>query len=120
MVFTVNGVDMIPYIALEGLEYQRQDLDGPTAGRAMDGTMYRDRITTKFRFDVTCRPLTAEEAAIVLSAIYPEYVSVTYTDPMTNSVKSSTAYSNNVPAQYLMNINGKEYWGGITFPIIER
>ena len=68
----------------------------------MDGTMYRDRITTKFRFDVTCRPLTAEEASTVLSAIQPEYVELTYTDPVTNSTKTSTVYSNNIPAQHLM------------------
>lgn len=64
----------------------------------MDGTMYRDRITTKFRIDVTCRPLTAQEASIVLSAIQPEYVTVTYTDPISNTTKTATAYSNNIPA----------------------
>lgn len=30
-------------------------------------------------------------------------------------------YSNNIPAQFLIKTrNGKELWGGITFPLIER
>lgn len=120
MVFQINGIDVTPYIALEGLKWKRNDLDGPNSGRAMDGTMYRDRVATKFRFDVTCRPLTAQEAATILSLIQPEYITVTYTDPLTNTVKTNQAYSNNVPAQFLMKIKGIEYWGGITFPIIER
>lgn len=120
MVFQINGTDITSYIALEGLKWKRQDIDGPNSGRAMDGTMYRDRVTTKFRFDVTCRPLTASEAATVLSLIQPEYITVTFTDPLTNNTVTKQAYSNNVPAQYLMKIDGKEYWGGITFPVIER
>lgn len=120
MVFQINGTDITPYIAYQGLQWKRQDIDGPNAGRAMDGTMYRDRITTKFRFDVTCRPLSASEASTILSLVESEYVTVTYTDPVTNKVVTKQAYSNNIPAQYLMKIKGKEYWGGITFPLIER
>lgn len=120
MVFQINGTDITPYIAAEGLVWKRNDLEGPNAGRAMDGTMYRDRVTTKFRFDITCRPLKASEAATILSLIQSEYVTVTYTDPLTNTTKTKQAYSNNVPAQYLMKIKGIEYWSGITFPIIER
>lgn len=120
MVFQINGVDITPYIAYQGLQWQRSDIDGPNAGRAMDGTMYRDRVATKIRWDVTCRPLTAQEASIVLSAVMPEFVNVTYTDPITNTQVTKECYSNNIPAQFLMNIAGKQYWGGITFPIIER
>ena len=43
MVFKINGTDITPYIANGGLQYTRNDLDGPNAGRALDGTMYRDR-----------------------------------------------------------------------------
>lgn len=120
MVFKIGNTDITPYIANQGLQWQRQDLDGPNSGRAMDGTMYRDRITTKFRWDVTCKPLTAQETATILSLIQPEYITVTYTNPITNTEETSEFYSNNIPAQYLMKIGNEEYWGGITFPVIER
>lgn len=120
MVFQINGTNIMPYIAQEGLTWQRQDLDGPNAGRAMDGTMYRDRVTTKFKFSVTCKPLTAAELSTILTLVQPEYITVTYTDPLTNTVVTKQAYSNNIPAQYLMKIKGTEYWGGVTFPIVER
>lgn len=117
MVFKINGVDMLPYIVQNGIKWQRNDIDGANAGRTMDGTMHRERVTSKVRLDVTCLPLLSEEAAIVLNAIYPEYVEVEYTDPMYGlSVK--TMYSNNAPATYVDTETDR--WEGITFPLIER
>lgn len=120
MVFTINGIDMTPYIAFGGLKWTRNDVDGPNAGRNMSGTMIRDRVATKIRLDVTCRPLTKAESAIVLTAIEPDAVSVVYTDPQAGTEVSKTMYANNNPAQFLMKkSNGTEYWSGITFPLVE-
>lgn len=120
MVFKINNVDITPYIANEGLQWSRNDVDSPNAGRTMDATMYRDRVAIKYKWNVTCRPLLASELSTVLSLIKPEFFTVTYTDPTTQTVKTGTFYSNDIPAQYLMHINGKEYWGGVTFPVIEQ
>lgn len=120
MTVIVNGVDMTPYIAYGGLKWQRNDIDSPQTGRAMNGLMYRGRIATKIRLDITCRLLTAEELSIVLNAIYPEYVTVTYDDPMYGNV-TKIMYSNNNPASYqILKPSGKEYWSGVTFPLVER
>lgn len=120
MIFKIGSTDILPYIAFGGLQWQREDLDGPNAGRALDGTMQRDRITSKCRWDITCKPLTAQEAATILQLIKPEYITVTYTDPETNSTVTRQMYSNSIPAQYLMRKGNIEYWAGITFPVIER
>lgn len=117
MVLKINGVDMLPYIAQKGIKWQRNDLDGSNAGRTMDGTMHRERITSKVRLDITCIPLKSEDAGKVLNAIFPEYVTVEYTDPM-YGVTTKTMYSNNTPATYI-NTN-TDCWEGITFPLIER
>lgn len=120
MTLTINGVDMVPYIAYGGLKWQRNDIDAPNTGRAMDGLMYRGRVTTKIRLDVTCRLLTASELRLVLNTILPEYVTVTYDDPMYGTV-TKTMYSNNNPAVYQLHKNdGTEWWSGVTFPLIER
>ena len=121
MILKVNGVDITPYIAYGGLGWQRADVDGPNAGRTLDAEMHRDRVAIKIRWDVTCRPLTATELSKILTLIEDEYVSVQYTDPVTNTVKNGEFYSNNVPAQFLMiSQSGIEYWTGLTFPLIQK
>lgn len=114
-------VDIIPYIALGGIKWSRNDVDGANAGRMQNGEMQRDRVATKYRWDITCRPLTAAEQAIILTLIEPEYITVKYTDPQTNSVMTGTYYSNNFPSTFLIRrVNGEEYWSGLAFPVIQK
>ena len=115
-----NYVDITPYIAFEGLKYSIQAVDGPNAGRTQDGTMVRDVVAHKVRWDVTCRPLYAEELAAILTLIKPDSFYVKYTDPETNAEATGVFYSNNVPAQYkLHRENGNDVWAGIAFPLVE-
>lgn len=120
MMLEINGVDFMPFIAKQGVKWQRNDIDAPNSGRTMDGMMQRGRVATKIRLDITCRPLMAEEARLVLNAILPEYVSVDYYDPMSGERYDVTMYSNNNPASFLIEKPEDDWWGGITFPLIER
>ena len=120
MYLTINGVNVVPYIAYGGLKWSRNDIDAPNTGRAMNGLMYRGRVTTKIRLDVTCRLLKTDELHTILNLIYPEYVTVTYDDPMLGRV-TKTMYANNNPAVYQVHKNdGTEWWSGVTFPLVER
>lgn len=120
MTFIINNVDMTPFVAYNGFKWQRYDVDDPNTGRAMNGMMYRGRVATKIKLEITCKPLTAEELRTVLNVILPEYVTVTYDDPMYGRV-TKTMYSNNNPASYLIRKpSGVEYWSSITFPLVER
>lgn len=120
MVFEIGGVDITPYIAHGGIKWSFNAVSAANAGRMQDGTMQVDRITEKYRWDITCRPLTASEQSTVLSLIYPEYITVRYTDPVTNTVQTAQYYSNNYPSTYLIpNTDGTELWTGLTFPVIE-
>ena len=119
MIFEINGVNMLPYVAHQGFKWQRNDIESEDAGRFLDGTLVRDRVATKIRLDITCRPLKTNEAMIVLQAVYPEEVTVRYTDPQYGLV-TRTMYSNNNPASHmLVQEDGTEWWNGITFPLIE-
>lgn len=121
MKLEIDGVDMTPYIANRGIKWQRNDLDAEGAGRSLDGLMMRSRVASKIRLDITCTPLPSPAASIVLTAIMPEWVTVTYTDPQVGAEVTKTMYSNNNPASYLMQRpDGTEYWEGITFPLIEK
>ncbi len=120
MYFKIGNLDMTPFIAYGGLKWTRSDIDAPNTGRALSGLMYRGRVGTKIRLDITCRPLDSNEVQTVLNAILPEYVTVTYDDPMSGRV-TKTMYSNNNPAVFqTAKRYGKEWWGGVTFPLVER
>lgn len=121
MVLTVNGIDMTPYVAFQGFKWQRADVESPESGRTLDGLMHRGRVATKYRLDITCRPMKSNEAQIVLQAIKPEYVFVTYYDPEHGIRNNVMMYSNNNPASFCKrDEDGTEWWMGITFPLIER
>lgn len=116
----IDGTDVTDYIANGGVQWQRSDVDGEGAGRDLTGDLRRNRVATKRRLDITCRPLTSTEAQTLLTAIMPEWVTVEYLDPQAGAV-TRTMYSNNNPATYLMRqSDGTEWWQGITFPLIER
>lgn len=120
MILEIDGVDITPYIAYGGVQWQRSDVDGEGAGRDLNGDLRRNRVSTKRRLDITCRPLKASEARTVLTAIMPEWVTVRYYDPQAG-ITTKTMYANNNPASFLMRKpDGTEYWTGITFPLIER
>lgn len=125
MVLEIDGVNILPYVAPRGFNWQRNDIDASDTGRTLDGKLRRKRVTTKIRLDITCRPLTTEEAAVVLSAIMPEFVTVRYTDPQVGSVVEKTMYANNNPASVAVVKNAGTplevtWWDGITFPLIEQ
>ena len=82
---------MLPFVAKKGFQWQRNDVDGPNAGRSLDNAyMIRDRVATKIKLNITCRPLTSDEVKTVLNAIQPEFVTVTYTDPMAGGAVTKT------------------------------
>lgn len=120
MVFTVDGVDLSPFICENGIKWQRNDIDGPDTGRTLDSIMHRERVAVKIRLDITCRPMYTSETRIVLNAILPQYIMVTYEDPM-YGIRTVQMYSNNVPATEAIDFgDGEALWNGITFPLIER
>jgi len=114
-------VDITPYIAFRGLKWSRNDIDAANSGRGtQDGKMHRHRVALKIRLDVECKPLTAEEAHIVLQAIYPQWVRVRYYDIQSGATVTKKMYSNNIPATFFLQDGDVQKWDGITFPLIEQ
>lgn len=94
-------------------------MDGPNAGRTLDAEMHRDRVAVKMRLDCSCPPLPADKAQLVLQAIAPEYIGVSYDDPQLGYRTNVRMYSNNVPATYCIRRDNTDWWMGIAFPLIE-
>ena len=120
MKIRINGTDISNMVKTEGAQWQRNDVEGPNAGRNLNATMIRDRVAIKLNWTISCRMLTKAEAQRLLSLIEPEYVSVVIDDPLRGDGYTSVYYSNNVPASYKWtDPDGVEWWEGITFPLVE-
>lgn len=116
----INGFEITDFIAFGGWQRERGDVDGPEAGRTLDARMHRARVATKMRYNVTCRPLLVEELSSLERLIMPEYVTVKVIGDPYYGTWEKTCYVNNTSSQYLIRKrNGAQWWGGITFPIIE-
>ena len=118
---SIDGTDITNFIAYKGVQWKRNDIDGPNSGRTLSGLMIRDRVATKIRLDITCRQLTLTEVRTLLNLLMPEFVSVTYDDPM-DGVVTRTMYANNNGAQFLFarDNDTKEWWDNVSFPLVER
>ena len=122
MIFTINGVDIVPYLAENGLKWSWNGIGSPDAGRDMTGTMHRGLVTTKARCDVSCFWMNKTAARVVHQAIMPEYVTVvTDTIPWENGTITMTMYSNNVEqtleSEYT---DGVQMYKDLQFPLIQR
>ena len=116
----INGTDITRMIALRGMKWSRNDIDGQNAGRNLDGDLVRDRVATKIRLDITCRPLTDSEHTTLMNLLMPEFVSVSYNDPMFGRV-TKVMYANNHNSEYcIRQKNGEEWWYNVEFPLIEK
>lgn len=117
----INGIDILPLVAKGGIKWTRNDIDSSNAGRTLDGTMHRGRVTTKDKLEVKCRPLKQSEVETLLNLIDAEYVTVDYISPKVGARTGIQFYSNNVPATlWFVDPDGVGRWADISFPLVER
>ena len=120
MQIRIDGVDITDFIKYQGVKWSRNDVDGTNAGRNLSGTMIRDRVATKIKLEISCRPLLWDEHKRLMNLLLPEFVTVSYTDPMYGNV-SKVMYANNNDSTYMIKKrNGKEYWYNVSFPLVEK
>ena len=110
--FFINSTDIAPYIAKNGIKWKRNDIDSANAGRTLDGTMNRGRVCQKIKLEIKCVPLTLSELHTILDLINPEYVTVTYLDPLAGTYRENVQfYSNNVPSTIRCKTLTKNFCG---------
>ena len=117
----IDGVDITPYLEDKGFTWNRSDLDSEESKRLLSGDLQRHFIARKHFLNVKCRPLKTSEASIVLAAIEPPSLEVTYLDPRAGDYVSRRMYANNIPAQVMVidPDTGEIYWEGIAFQLTE-
>lgn len=116
---TNQWVSILPYIAYQGLDGSRNDVDGSNAGRVIsDALLIRDRLATKYKWNVTTKPIKASDAKMIEGLLMPEFFQIR-TDYFTSNVTTYTVYSNNVTKAYIIN-KSSEYMVKLSFPIVQR
>lgn len=122
MTFTVNGANIVPYIALGGLSYQLSDIDDPETGRMMNGEMRRGKIAEKEKWKIKCRSdLTTAEMATILPLVSHQYVTCQYLSPRSNTIVTRTMYvGDRTAAHYVERPDGVILWKDLSFSLIER
>ena len=118
-IMKLDGYDITEWITENGIKWTRNDVDGPNAGRNLNGTMIRDLVCTKIKMEVTCRDMEGAAFRRLLEVIVKEYVTVEYDDPLYGHV-TKKMYSNNHSAQLaIIHQDETRMWKDITFPLIE-
>jgi len=130
MYFEINGTNIAKYVAVKGIKWTRNDIDSAKAGRNLAGTMNRGRVCTKVKLEIklvpmkqyvsTVKPVGELDVSDIIRLIYPEYVTVHYSDPLYGE-RTVEFYSNNVPATVCVeDSEGDLLWDEISFPLVER
>lgn len=117
---TINGNDIKQYI--EDIKWSDNDLDGPGAGRTLDGVMHRDKVTSKHRADIKLVPVEASVAQPILSVLKNQYF-ICQTDLMADYPSGLTMEMYNSARSGSVSIvttDGKVKHKDISFNIIER
>ena len=97
-----------------------QDVSGSDAGRTQDAVMHKNRIAQKRKIDLAWANPTKEETHAILVAFNPEYVDVTYWDPLDGKNVTRTFYVGDRSAPVKTWYVGNQRYASVSFNIIER
>ena len=114
----VNGVTLrSPSEMTWGL----QDVSDKAAGRTEDALMWKNRVAQKRKLSCGWQGISPADASAILTAVNPEYISVTYFDAMDGQNETRTFYvgDRSAPIKYWHGANGKIY-SKLTLNFIER
>ena len=118
-IFKIGEEDFSRLVEEGGIKWSRNDLDAEGAGRSLNGTMRRKRVAVKRKLSFTCWRMDTETIMALNRALYPQFINVTYLDPI-DGVSTRTFYGSSVESATQVVINGETYWEGTTFALIER
>lgn len=118
MTLTVGSVDYTPYVT--SVAWKEETIQGSNAGIAISGRRYIDRIATKAVLNITFAPMSQTDAQIVLSALWSEYISVSYDDPSHGTRSGVSFYCTNAQTKTLFIDNGTMWYTEVSCTLEER
>lgn len=119
MQFKINGTQ-VP-VTPKSLVITSMDIDSEEATkRTANGTLIRDRITTKRKIEIEWGLLKWSEVSTILNLVKDIFFDVTYPDPMTGQYETKTFYCANRPAGAVIEKDNTIYWADIKLSLIEK
>lgn len=118
-IFKIGDQDFTSLVEASGIRWTRNDLDAEGAGRNLNGVMQRKRVAVKRKLSITCLRMDTGTIMALNKALYPQFISVTFLDPI-DGITTRTFYGSTVEATTQVSINGMTYWDGATFSLVER
>ncbi|MEZ3487317.1 MAG: hypothetical protein K1W22_12215 [Lachnospiraceae bacterium] len=113
-------VDGVAIKTPSGFTWNLQDVSDSAAGRTQDALMHKNRIAQKRKLSFTWAAPTPQEAAAILAAFDPEYVSITYPDTKTGRNETKTFYTGDITSPMKIWTVGKKRYEMLSFDVIER
>lgn len=114
-VLKIDGVDMP---SPTSYQWDLEDQSDADASRTEDGTMNKKRKGQVQALSYAWEKLTTAEASVILQAVQPEYMDVTFLSPLAGGSVTSNFYVGNRTAAYFNKADG--YWENISFKFVER
>ena len=103
------------------LKWTLQDLSSEDSGRALNGTMYKDRVAQKRKLDCEWPPMRWSHISTLLKAVNQSVMfQLTYPDAMSGQYETRTFYVGDRTAPAKILIDGKELWDNTSFSFIEQ
>lgn len=96
------------------------DIDGESTRNTL-GNLIRDRVALKRKLTCDWEPLEMGQISTLLQAVQSEFFQVTYPDPMTGTVRTSTFYVGDRSApMYWQAPDGNYLWKGLSMNFVEQ
>ena len=117
----VIRVDGHEFKCPSSFKWKKSDISGANSGRTNDknATMHKNRIAKKRTLSLGWKNLSKEEIHSILSAFSPEYVDVTYWDPLEGKDVTNKFYTGDMDAEMYNWSNGRQRYSLLNFDIIE-
>lgn len=116
-ILVINGHDYSRFVESKGVGWQRNDLDSSKTTRTKNGTMRRDKITTKRTLGFKLINMSREQLAQLDDDLSDSTFSVTYLD--LHGPQTRVFYCSSFRAELDSVIAGVSTWSDATFNIIE-
>lgn len=101
-------------------QWSLQDVSAPDSGRTEDSVMHKNRVAQKVKLELQWTMTTPQETSDILQAFQPEYINVTYHDPLLNDYRTAEFYVGDRSAPVKFWLVDKKYYESVSFNIIER
>lgn len=118
-----NGMVKVDGVAIKtpsSFTWGLQDISSSDSGRTQDAIMHKNRIAKKRKIDLVWSMPTLTDMHSILVAFDPEYVDVTYYDPLEGATITRNFYTGDKSAPVKIWTVGSKRYESLSFSIIER